>query len=427
MAQAPRGRGGGRLRSTSWPRNLPTTRTVCPANSAGRCTRSWIVAVRTSAVADAVSGPRYSQKTTSWLGASADRRRAAPEDARHLDLLPFPVGHEGSHDVGELRLRRHPEPAALVAEREPLPVGQDLDDPSHPHRAALEGPGVLEQLGDRDLDRPPAERLVELDARRRCATQHLPDALHREAHVPRDLPRDDARPELGPREHRGAAHREREAVGADERVRDLLRHAARQRRCRLGQPGRVRERDEDPPVARLALDLEPDEPDRLVPDRAHVAEGRLEPLPAAALAGNALPRQHASIRVHEQHAAVGAPLLAVHQEQLQHAGVVLGQPLAAFRRVAGFGRRTARERRGNEEETRPSRDHEIGHGGIPCAKSSAKRARSSSSACRARCRARSSADRGRRGGRGDARRGRPAGSPPRARPACCGPSGGRGR
>ena len=321
--------------------------------------------MRTSAAGAAVSGPRYSQKTTSWLGRVRGRRRAALEDARHLDLPPLPVPDQRRHHVGELRLRRHPEPAALVAEREPLPVGQGLDHAAHAHGTALEGPGVREQVGDRDVDRPSDEGLVQLDARRRCATQGLPDTLHGEAHVARDLPGDDARPELGPRERRGAAHREREAVGADERVRDFLRHAARQRRCRAGQPGRVRERDEEPPVAGLALDLQPDEPDRLVADRAHAAEGRLELLPAAALAGNALPRHDAAIRVHVQHAAVGAAGLAVHQEQLQHAGAILEQPLVARGRLVGAGRRTARERRGHEPETRPSRDHEIGHGGIP--------------------------------------------------------------
>ena len=200
------------------------------------------------------------------------RRRAPPENARHLDLLSLPVAGERRYDVGELRLRRHPEPAALVSECEPLPAGQDLDRAAHAHGAALEEPGVREQVRDRNVDRPPAERLVDPDARRRNVTEGLPDALHREAHVARDLRRDDARLELDPRERRGPAHREGQTVGADERRRDFPRDARRQRRRRVRQPARVRERDEQPPVAWLALDLQTDEPQGLVPDRAHAAE-----------------------------------------------------------------------------------------------------------------------------------------------------------
>ena len=108
----------------------------------------------------------------------------------------------------------------------------------------------------------------------------------------------------------------------------------------------------------------------------------------------------------------------MHQEQLQHAGVILGQPLVAFARVAGVGRRATRERRGNEEkrhvrrattelDTAGSLVRSLARSGLALhLRRGSSRA---SSACRARCRARSSAGRGRRGGRGGARRGRPAG------------------
>jgi hypothetical protein len=155
------------------------------------------------------------------VGRAVRGARHGPDDPGHLHLLAAPLARAGTDEGGDLGLRHDVEPRVAIGELEAAVAGQGGRDAPHAHRAALEGAGGGDELRDGDLDRPPVERLVDLDGRESGAAQPPAHVLDGEPHVGENVHGHDVRPELHSPEKRRPARGHREPVRAHERVAQL--------------------------------------------------------------------------------------------------------------------------------------------------------------------------------------------------------------